>query len=219
MTHPHRLHATAAALSLGAARGRLTRNAEAEAAQIAAEALEAPSVLRSTVYGGRHASGGHSDPTATAYLVADRPFRVNQWQALADDITAHLANLAQHLPAAGRDPLDRIRAAIPAMRPEIAHATTTALVHLDEIARRKLRTGPDRSPLRGVACPHCGERQLMVQTAGPIDAWTVVCATGRLCAGTGCGCGMPGAVEGVAHIWWRADVIGAVAGAAPTHTE
>ncbi|MCM0673181.1 hypothetical protein NCC78_00315 [Micromonospora phytophila] len=55
-----------------------------------------------------------------------------------------------------------------------------------------------------------------------MPSWTVVCATNRLCAGVGlvegegCPCGMPGAVEGVAHIWPHPLVLGAVAGAALT---
>lgn len=82
--------------------------------------------------------------------------------------------------------------------------------------------GPDRRPLPGVECPACRHRLVYTQTAGPEEAWTVVCAAECRCRGVSddpkhadrrCPCGMPGAVEGVAHIWPRAAVIGAVGGA------
>ena len=65
----------------------------------------------------------------------------------------------------------------------------------------------------GVARPRCATRALTVNCAGPVDGWTVTCVC--LCVGAGCPCGMAGAVEGVAHIWPRSSVIGAVAGATP----
>ncbi|MBM0203248.1 hypothetical protein JNW90_09090 [Micromonospora sp. STR1s_5] len=221
MTHPHHLHATAAALSLGAARGRLATLATEEAAQIAAEALEVPSVLRSTVYGGRHASGGHSDPTVGILAVADRPQRRNRWAEMAQRLDGKLRWLADQIPGPAMtdpswDPLDRLILTVPFLQPGTARDVTRHLLDEETWVREAIRRPRPTELLPGVACPHCGERQLMVQTAGPVDAWTVVCATGRLCTGQGCGCGMPGAVEGVAHIWWRKDVIGAVAGAAPT---
>ncbi|MFG3702400.1 hypothetical protein ACGF5C_31635 [Micromonospora sp. NPDC047620] len=226
MTHTAALHARAAAHSLGDALTRLRHAAAAEAAHIACEGLYAADGLRSTTYGVRYGSGGHSDPTATTYLVHDRPFQVNRSQALYDDLTEQLRQLAAPLPGAGT-PLDRIHAAIPRMRADIAQAAACALHRLDEVARRHLHIGPARRSLSGPkapACPVCGIRNLHLQTAGPQDAWTVVCdgewRDGRLnpclCVGPGCPCGVDGAVPGVAHIWPRDAVIGAVAGAAPT---
>ncbi|MBM0275344.1 hypothetical protein [Micromonospora tarensis] len=215
MTHPHHLHATAAAWSLQAARGRLADYAADEAAHIAAEALEVPSVLRSTVYGGRHASGGHSDPTVGMLAVADRPDRRNRWAEMAERCTGKLCWLVGQLPGTidTADPIAVILSRIPQLQPGTARTVAQHLADEDAWVRQALGVRPDRAHLDGVDCPHCGERQLVVQTAGPVDAWTVVCATGRPCTGQGCPCGMPGAVEGVAHIWWRADVIGAVGGA------
>ncbi|RKN38487.1 hypothetical protein D7223_31160 [Micromonospora endolithica] len=133
--------------------------------------------------------------------------------------TAKLRWLADQLPTApaGPDPWWRLYDALPRLQPGTAALIARHLADEDRWIREAVGVGPDRAPLPGVPCPHCGERQLVVQTAGPVDAWTVVCATGRLCTGGGCPCGMPGAVEGVPHIWRRADAIGAVAGAAPAN--
>lgn len=193
----HRLDATAAAWSLHAALHALTARATAEdkAAQIAAAALEDHDGLRSPTWGGRRALGGHSDPTATAYLVGGLAVRANRYADLADDVTGQLHSIAQHLGSCG-DPLDRIRLAVPLMSDRAAEATTTALTHLDGIVRRLLRIGPDREPVPG-PCPVCDVRErLYVQTPGPVEAWTVVC----------------GACDG---IWPRAAVLtGAVTGGA-----
>ncbi|MGW3888905.1 hypothetical protein ACWD69_09460 [Micromonospora chokoriensis] len=218
MTHPHRLHATAAALSLGAAHGRLADRAAIERRAIIAELMEPPSVLHSPVWGRRQSLGGHGDPTTSAVMDIERPARVNRYAVLYADVTERLRLPAGHLPGDG-DPLARILAAIPGMQPGTAAATTKLLVRLDGRIRHELRIGPDRRPMPGIECPACRHRLVYVQTAGPEDAWTVVCAADCRCAGVNddpehadrrCGCGMPGAVEGVAHIWWRSDVIGAV---------
>ncbi|TBL44266.1 hypothetical protein EYA84_02150 [Verrucosispora sp. SN26_14.1] len=214
---PHHWHATAAAWALHQARGTLTTRAEAERRVIVAELLEPPSVLRSPVWGRRGALGGHSDPTTTALIDAERPARRNRYAELAADITTRLALPAGHLPGDG-DPLDRITTAIPAMLPGTAAATTTLLVRLDDRIRRELRMGPARRLLTGRECPACRHRLVYEQTLGPTDAWTVVCGADCRCTGVGCRCGQPGAVEGVPHIWPRAAVIGAVAGATPSPT-
>jgi hypothetical protein len=217
---PHHLHATAAAWSLQAARGALAMYAADEADQIAAEQREAPALLRSTVYGGRHGSGSHSDPTPGMIATADRPDRRNRWAEMATRLDGKLCWLVGQLPGPidTADPIAVILSRIPGLQPGTARTVAQHLADEDRWIREAVGIGPDHQPLPGVDCPHCGERQLVVQTAGPIDAWTVICATGRLCVGVGCPCGMPGAVEGVAHIWPRAAVIGAVAGAAPTTT-
>lgn len=219
---PHHLHATAAAWSLQAALDRLARRADTERRAIIAELMEPPPLLRSPVWGRRQALGGHGDPTTGAVIDTERPPRRNRYAELAADITARLTLPAGHLPGDG-NPLDRILTAIPGMLPGTASATTKLLVRCDERVRQELRIGSDRRHLVDIACPACGERALYVQTAGPEHAWTVVCTGSRrdgrhnpcLCVGQGCPCRMEGAVEGVAHIWPRAAVLGAVAGAAP----
>ncbi len=223
---PHHLHATAAAWSLQAARGALALHAADLAAEIAAEALEVPSVLRSTVYGSRHGSGGHSDPTVGMLAVDDRPERRNRWAEMADRVDGKLRWLAGQIQkpravllmmAGGMyDPLEVLLVSLPGLQPGTVAVVAKHLQDEDAWVREAIGIRPDEHLLPDAPCPHCGERQLYVQHAGPIDAWTVVCATRRLCTGTGCPCGMPGAVEGVAHIWPRDAVIGAVAGAAPT---
>lgn len=223
--HPHTLHALAAIDSLGDALTALRREAATEAAQIAAERLAAPACLRSPAWGRRHALGGHGDPTATTYLTGGVPFRVNRPQAVRADLTDQLALLALPLPGAG-DPLARIRSAIPAATPRVLGPLAVALDTLDRSARRFLRQPRPTAPLMlaggdQAECPGCRRRSLTVQQVGPREAWTVVC-DGRwdgnvhnpcLCAGAGCGCGMSGAVEGVAHIWLRSDVLSTAGGA------
>ncbi|WP_330438804.1 hypothetical protein OHB44_27935 [Micromonospora sp. NBC_00821] len=204
---PHHLHAAAAAWSLQAARGHLAQYAADEAAQINAEAMEVPSVLRSPVYGSRTGSGGHGDPTPGMVGIADRPDRRNRWAEMGERLDGRLEWLANQVAPGFELPLGRILLALDDLQPGTAAVVAKHLQDEDGWIRKAVGVGPDRAPLLGVACPHCDERQLHVQTAGPIDAWTVVCATGRLCIGVGCPCGMPGAVEGVAHIWPRAAVI------------
>ena len=217
---PHHLHALAAAWSLQAARDVLANLARDEAAQIAAAALESPSVLRSPVYGGGRVSGGHSDPTPRMIAVDDRPARRNRWAEMAQRLDHKLDWLADtlRLPYGLDDGIDRIIECIPAMSPGTAAILARHLVDEERWVREAIGQPRPTAPLVGVPCPHCGERQLHVQTAGPESAWTVICATGRLCTGAECGCGMPGAVEGVAHIWRRDHVLRAIAGAAPTQT-
>lgn len=213
---PHHLHAVAAAWSLQAARQDLADLARDEAAQIAAEAREFRTLLRSPVYGGRHASGGHSDPTPRMIALAARPERRNRWAEMLDRLDGKLDWIADTLclPYGLDDGIDRIIEFVPAMPPGAARVVAQHLADEDAWVRAAIRQPRPTAPLPGVPCPHCGERQLQVQTAGPVDAWTVTCATGRLCTGHGCPCRMPGAVEGVAHIWRRADVLSAVAGGA-----
>ncbi|MEU1810969.1 hypothetical protein [Micromonospora aurantiaca (nom. illeg.)] len=214
---PYHLHATAAAWSLHDARQILADLARDEAAQIAAERLEAPSVLHSPAWGRRHALGGHGDPTpGMAVLAGDRPAaRRNRWAEMRDRLNDKLAWLAGQMPPPPTnpawEPIERILARLPWTQPGTAAALAKHLQDEDHWVREAIGIGPGRAPLIGVPCPHCGERQLVVQTTGPADAWTVICATGRLCTGHECGCGMPGAVEGVAHIWRRDHVLRAVA--------
>lgn len=210
MTSPHHLHATAAAWSLNTALTHLDATAVTEAHAIAAEQAAAAEPLRSPLWGRRHALGGHGDPTGDAVLTVGITQRRNRYAELQADVIAQLDGVARHLPGLGAiDPLYRIRQHIPAMQPGTAAATTILLAKLDGRVRRQLRIGPDRRLLPGVACPACGRRPMYVQTSGPEPAWTVVCAADCRCTGQGCPCEVPGAVEGVAHIWPRSVVLGA----------
>lgn len=214
---PHHLHATAAAWSLQAARGRLTALARAEHRRNT-DGLLAAAPIASPTYGTRHSTGDHGDPTGTTLLA--RPVRETTWTDLLGRLDRKVRWLAEQLHAADGifDPLECIRDRIADLSPATARLAHRHLADEDAWVRAAIGARPDRQPLPGVACPACQHRLVHVQTAGPQDAWTVVCAAGCLCVGAGCRCGLPGAVEGVAHIWPRTAVIGAVAGAAPTHT-
>lgn len=211
MITPHHLAATAAAWSLRAARGRLAHLARTEARRADAELLAAATLLRSPTYGTRHGVGDHGDPTGLC--AGQREPRITTWRDLLARSDHRLGWLAEQLRVAdGIFPaLDCIRDAIPTLLPGTAARVGQHLADEDAWVRAAVRLAPATTPLPGVPCPHCGERQLQVHTAGPVDAWTVVCATGRICVGPGCRCGMPGAVEGAPHIWPRALVLGAVA--------
>ncbi|MFY1658559.1 hypothetical protein [Micromonospora sp. WMMD1274] len=216
---PHHLHALAAAWSLHTARQVLAVHVDRERRHNANGLLDAAPILRSPTYGTRHAPGDHGDPTGTL-LLDTRPTRDTTWSDLHRRLTGKLRWLAQQIDAPGAglglDPLALLMTALPRLQPGTAAAIGRHLVDEERWVRDAIRQPRPTQPLVGIPCPHCGERQLVVQTAGPIDAWTVVCATGRHCTGPDCRCGMPGAVEGVTHIWPRSVVLGPVAGSAPT---
>jgi hypothetical protein len=214
---PHHLHATANAWSLRVARDHLAQLADDEAKQIAAEQLEAPEALRSPSWGRRHALGGHGDPTPDMVATADRLPRLNRWKVLLDRADRRIAGLAVMTRlATDTDPLGRLIAGIPDLLPGTAAIVARHLADEDAWIRNATGHAQERSLVPGEPpCPVCQVRRLEVQTAGPVEAWTVVCAEECRCTGTGCRCGVEGAVEGVAHIWPRAVVVGAVAGAAP----
>jgi hypothetical protein len=224
VTHPHRLHATAAGWSLHRSREQLTQAAADEAAQIAAEIrtarLEPAGGLRSTVYGSRHASGGHSDPVSRLLLLGVRPPRINRPALLASRTTETLVWLARTLDVpgltTGLDPLALLMSAVPLLPPARSATLTRWLADLDDRIRTALALTADRQLIPGVDCPACQVRRLYVQTAAPVDVQTVICSAGCLCTGTDCPCGMPVRAVGVAHIWPRNAVVGAVAGATPT---
>lgn len=207
--HPHILHALAAAASLEVALVALEQRArealaDAEAGNTTARDISIPSQS----YGCRRQLGGHGDPTANTAIGAWAPGGPNPDAALLGDLMRQLDEMARHLPGApGQDPLTRIRQAIPSMRPHVAARTAQALDHLDGQARRKLQMPPDLTATSG-ACPACRTRGVLYATG----SWVVCRATGCVCAGDSCGCGMPVRVEGVAHIWRRDVVLGAVAG-------
>ncbi|WKU07993.1 hypothetical protein [Micromonospora sp. HUAS LYJ1] len=210
---PHHLHARAALESLRLARQHLAVLARREAARNAwAEQLPAAPILHAPTYGTRHATGGHADPVSGRLAVEEPPARLVTWATRWEIADSRLNGIARMFGIPATHTLARIRHAIPTLLPATAAVLAQHLVDEDVLVRGWLDLPAYHEPLVGVACPHCGERQLVVQTAGPADAWTVICATGRPCTGTGCPCGMPGAVEGAPHIWPRALVLGAVAG-------
>lgn len=212
MTSPHHLHATAAAWATRAATRRLAQLAALEARQTVHAALAAAPGLRSPTYGTRHGVGDHADPTLTTLTAA--PVRLVQWADLlrrADDrltwIAGHVAGRRAEA-AAGMDPVDRILTVLPKLQPGTAAIVGEHLADENTWIRDAVRMPPSGALLPGVPCPRCGVRQLQVHTEGPESAWTVTCSC--RCVGQGCRCGMPGAVEGVAHIWPRYGVLGAV---------
>lgn len=209
MTSPHHLHATAAAWSLQAACGRLTTLAAAEARQNAAGLVDAADGLRSTTYGQRHATGGHSDPVSGLLTAGHGPARVTLWADRIQTTERRLGGIADMYRLGGTGPaLSRIHTALPTLR--LGHRAMGLLaLHLadeDELVRGWLAQPPYRDPIPG-ACPGCGQRRLEVTTVGAAHARTVVCAAG--CRHTP-GCPCPGGLDGVRHIWPRAQVLAPV---------
>lgn len=209
MTYPLLLHLRAVSWSLNAARGALAVRAREEAEQITAELANATDDgLRSTVFGQRGGSGGHGDPVAGVALNGlDREPRDNVYERRARLTLDTLNYLADHpdvnAPGPG-DPLPRITAVIPRLRPAVAEVVWREMRDEDQRVRNLLRMAPHLwADPRLPECPHCGQRALYVQTAAPSDLWTVVCRTECVCTGDGCACGMPVRVEGVPHIWDR----------------
>ena len=202
---PHHLHALAAAWSLAAALTALEARAR-EAAQDAIAGDNTGDVsIPSQVFGRRHALGGHGDPTAATALAAWAPGAPEPRARLLGDLMRELDRLAAHLPGApGQDPLARITAAVPSMRPHIAARTGQALAHLDGQARRQLQMPPDLTAVDAL-CPACRMRTLYAT-----GRWVVCRATGCACTGDGCPCGMPVRAEGAGHIWPRDIVLSAV---------
>lgn len=196
--HPHTLHALAAAASLAAALTALEQRAR-EALRDAEVGNRSGDVsIPSQVFGRRTALGGHGDPTPAAALGAWAPGGPEPHAALLGDLMRELDGLAAHLPGApGQDPLARITAAVPSMRPHIAARTGQALQHLDGQARRRLQMPPDLVPLPGnPPCPACRLQMLQRTSAG-----SVVCTADCHCTGIGCRCAMPVQEPGVQHIW------------------
>lgn len=214
---PHHLHATRTAWAVHTALGRLTELVAAEVRQQVDHALAAADGLRSPLYGQRHAIGGHADPvTATVEATRAQP-AVTTWAELRQRAHDRLKWIAAQLDGTPGDPLAAVRDRIPALSPSRAAVLTRHLTDEDTWIRAAARMPPTGQPLVGVPCPRCGIRGLQVHTDGPETVWTVTCQC--VCVGQGCRCGMPGAVEGVQHIWPRSDVLtGAVAGAAPAQT-
>lgn len=210
MTHPHQLHAHAAAWSLRTARQRLLVAAAIRAREDAIASTEGDDGLRSQTFGQRSALGHIGDPTADAALTGHRPTtRPNPYLQLAERVTSTLAWLAGKLGVTGTtDPLVRLTAAVPTLRPSTAGELHRWLAGEDARLRAALGMEPDRRPIPGAPpCPACGMRLLRTQTSAPDrSAWTVVCtSTSCRCAGLTCTCDMPIRAAGVAHIWATAE--------------
>lgn len=196
MTHPHTHFALAAASSLAAALTALEARAREALRDAEAGNNRGDVSIPSQVFGRRTALGGHGDPTAAAALGAWAPGGPEPHAALLGELMRELDGLAAHWPGApGQDPLARITAAVPSMRPHIAARTGQALAHLDGQARRRLQMPPDLTPVDAL-CPACRMRALY-RSSG----WVVCRATGCACTGPGCPCGMDEPAAGVGHIW------------------
>jgi hypothetical protein len=210
MTHPHHLHALAAAWSLTDARQRLDQAAAQEARQQRTDALITAAAAgiqawRPTI--GR-TSGTHGDPVGLAVLGgADaevRPLRPGPLARLAASVDDTLRWLAGRLTGIGahRDPLAYLRQIVSCLPPAAAAELSRWLGEADARVRDALQLGRAERLLAGVPCPACSTRLLHVQTTAlyPLDR-TVICRAGCTCDGPGCPCGMEVLELGVGHIW------------------
>lgn len=206
--HPHQLHAIAAAWSLTDARGRLDVAMARERAAIAEETAESVTIAAASVLQawrpmvGRGGSGGHGDPVGRSSIAVLEPFvRAAPLARLAGRIGDTMRWLAGKLRAGGSelDALDRIRFAVPNVRPWSAEQVTLWLAEADRRIRTAVHAEPAEHVVAGLPCPSCGTRRLVALTAGPVVS--VVCRSGCTCDGDGCQCGMPIRAIGVGHIW------------------
>jgi len=222
---PYGWHALAAAHSLHDARVLLAIHVDREARHNTSSLRDAAPLLRSPIWGVRHASGGHGDPTSAILTLERGPARVTTWADISRRLDGRLTWLAQQIRATvAEDPWWAVYETLPRLLPGTAAVVARHLADDDAWVRSRdvLDLPAAVVPLPGEpvppACPACRQRNLHIQQTGPIEAWTVVCAgewrDGRhnpcLCVGAGCGCGMEVAVEGVAHIWPRAAVLAGV---------
>lgn len=160
MTHPHHDRAQAALHALRAARRQLhdlvawhARNFE----------LDAADGLRSPRYGGRHGSGGHSDPIADT-LITGTKFH-DRWEQLADRTTDTLHWLVTRLQAGGAgDPLGRLESALPTLSVGVVEHLLHWLTELDGRIRIALNL-----PLDGYGTAEDIAARLTT-AARPIDA-------------------------------------------------
>lgn len=188
MTHPHQLHAQAAAASLRAALVSLGHRAAAERYGWAA----ADDGLRSPSWAPRRGSGGHADPvaegvTGTVRSAGDKRAR---WTY------ATLAWLARRLLLLGEAPLDELELALPRLAPSTAWQVCLWLRDLDERVRADVGLGDGLRRFNAGACPACQASRWRA----PGDF--VVCRNELcLCAGEACACEMQVKAAGVQHIW------------------
>jgi hypothetical protein len=182
---PEHLRAGAALWSLRAALLTLSDREDAEERAIADERAAAADPLKSPIWGGRQALGGHSDPTSEALLALREPLRGNRYRDLSEEVEGQLADVARHLPEptrdgmrmVGTDPICRIEAALPAMSKAAAEATWTLADRIDARVRRLLGVPLDRQFVPGVRCPWCDAVSLMMRLAPPRAERVVECTT------------------------------------------
>lgn len=210
MTHPYRLHASAALASVRAAWPRLTTARDA-AQQAAADPDRG--ALRSVAVGSRGGSG-LSDHIGAAIANALATREADRWCRVVDEVAQHLADAhwlvasdalgpSGTIATAPRQPWVSIESGIPVVTAFTAGDVWRELADADRVARRALRIGPDHLTLPDAPdCPGCGTRLLRVwHSDSDSSRWPVVCLGGCRCAGDGCGCGMDEPVRGVPHIW------------------
>ncbi|GAB7039720.1 MULTISPECIES: hypothetical protein [Catenuloplanes] len=212
MTHPHRLHATAALWSLRAAWPHLAHAANVERRQLVDDDA---GTLRAQVYG---AIGGgkthHSNGILDALLRrGDSPGR-DDMQRLAASTRETMAWLAGRILddryRPGQPVLSTLLELMPQISPAAAAEVAKWVDEADCEIRNALALGNDHEPLVGVPCPACGSRRLVVRTSAPSDR-PVACAADCMCAGAGCRCGTKDRAQGVGHIWAFSALIGEAA--------
>lgn len=204
MTHPHRLHATAAVWSLRSAWPHLTH-----AAQQARHVLSTGDA--GTLRAWAPSTGGgttvhHSDGILGALLANPGQRAADRLDRIATSTRETIIWVAQKVLRDDYRPgdpvLTRLLEEIPRITPAAAAEVARWVDEADTAVRSALGMADDHEPLVGVACPACGSRRLAVRTSAPTHR-PVVCAAGCTCAGAGCECGMAEPVEGVGHIWVR----------------
>ncbi|MFI5839437.1 hypothetical protein ACIA8K_06955 [Catenuloplanes sp. NPDC051500] len=203
MTHPHRLHATAAVWSLRAAWPHLAHAAEVERRQLLVD--DDAGTLRAQVYG---TIGGstmhHSNGILNAILGAERRTGGDQLQRLVASTRETMIWLAGRILDDRYRPGDPVLTAlleqIPLIPPVAAAEVARWVGEADSAVRAALQLGPDHEPLVGVPCPACGSRRLAVRMSAPADR-SVVCGGGCVCTGADCLCGMDERPVGILHIW------------------
>jgi hypothetical protein len=172
---PEHLRASAALWSLRASLSTLSDREAAEDRAIADERVAAADPLRSPVWGGRQAPGGHSDPTTDALLLLSGPRRENRYTALLDEVTGQLAGVARHLPDVTRNgmpvigvtSLGRIVEALPLLSKVAAFSTWRMADKFDGRIRRLLSVPGDRQYVPRVRCPWCDAVSLVMRLAPP----------------------------------------------------
>lgn len=189
MTHPHQLHALAAAASLRVALVSLAHRAARERYGWAAasDGYRSPSWTP----GGR-GQGGHGDPVADAVTGTVR--------AAGDTRSvrtyATLAWLARRLQLPAEAPLDAIEYNLPRIAPSTAWQVCLWLRDLDQRCR-EVAGLDDGLHLATDTCPACDVFHLHRAPGDFLLCRNEIC----LCAGDGCRCSMPVKAAGVQHIW------------------
>lgn len=190
MTHPHQLHAHAAAESLRAALVSCGHRAHRERYGWAAVG----DGLRSWAPGVGRGAGGHGDPVATEITgtVTTRHHRRAEWTM------ATLAWLAGRLSLPTEAPLDAIVLALPHLQPPTIHQLTLWLRDLDRRCRDDLSMGDGLWRSGAELCPACAVWRWKAP-GNFVLCLNPIC----LCAGDPCACTMPVKAPGVQHIWSR----------------